>query len=216
MQDHDVHCLLREIELKDLSTAAHTWRVVLYTRALAEHLGVDQALMPRLTHAAALHDVGKLDIAEAILQKPGKLTDDEFEEIKSHTTKGYERLRAMGETDEGVLNFVRHHHERWDGKGYPDRLAGTGIPLGPRFFAVIDSFDAMTSVRPYRHDVSEDAVRRAIDELRAGRETRYWPDAVDAFTGLYETGQLDWIHEHFNDRCELPAYSPDEATRRKR
>jgi energy-coupling factor transport system substrate-specific component len=215
MRELDVQSLVRQIELKDLSTAAHTWRVVLYTRAVAERLAVDHALMPRITHAAALHDVGKLDIPDSILQKPGKLTDDEFAVIKSHTTRGYDRLKALGETDEAVLNFVRHHHERWDGKGYPDALAGEAIPLGPRFFAVIDSFDAMTSIRPYRMEIDDAAVRRAIEELRAGRATRYWPDAVDVFTELYETGELDWIHEHFNDRCELPAYSADAAPPRR-
>lgn len=202
-----VERLVREIEVKDLSTAAHTWRVVLYARALAEEAGFDHDMIRRITHAAALHDVGKLDIPGAILQKPGPLTADEFEVIKTHASRGHERLVAMGEDDPVVLEFVRHHHERWDGGGYPDALAGEAIPIGARFFAVVDSFDALTSIRPYRSDVGPDAAERALVELKAGVGTRYWREAVDGFAALYRAGRLDWILHHFNDdRCDLPAY----------
>lgn len=198
-----VQALVKTIELKDLSTAAHTWRVVLYTRALAEQAGLDHALIGRLTTAAALHDVGKIDIPDAILQKPGRLTEAEFEIIKTHAARGHASLLAMGEVDPAILEFVRHHHERWDGKGYPDGLAGEQIAPGARYFAVIDSFDAMTSIRPYRTQVGEHAARLALAELEAGMGTRYWPHAVQAFARLFRTGSLDWIAAHFNDRCEL-------------
>jgi hypothetical protein len=106
-----------------------------------------------LTHAAALHDIGKLDIPESILQKPGPLTEDEFAIMKTHTTQGHDRLIAMGEDDPIMVGLVRSHHERWDGLGYPDKLTAESIPLAARYFAVVDSFDAMTSIRPYRSAV---------------------------------------------------------------
>jgi HD-GYP domain-containing protein (c-di-GMP phosphodiesterase class II) len=202
-----VQSLVREIERVDLSTAAHTWRVVLYARALAEELGVPRDRIALITQGAALHDLGKLDIPATILQKPGRLTDEEFEVIKLHPVAGYARLIDLDVQDEVVLDLVRYHHERWDGLGYPFQLAGEAIPLGARMFSVIDSFDALTSVRPYRADIGEKAAERALVELEAGMGTRYWTDAVEVFTRLYRTGRLQYILHHFNDACPLPAYS---------
>ncbi len=202
-----IQALVGVLEAKDLSTAAHTWRVVLYTRALAEAHGASRELVTRLTHAAALHDVGKIDIPDEILQKPGPLTPTERAIIETHAPLGHERLVRMDESDDLVLGLVRHHHERWDGLGYPDKLKGDAIPLGARYFAVIDAFDAMTSIRPYRHTVGADAAARAIVELKNGKGTRYNIDSVDAFADLYHTGQIDWILNYFNDRCPVPEYA---------
>lgn len=211
-----VQRLLRGIEEKDASTAAHTWRVTLYARALAEEFGIDDQTMRLLTHGAALHDVGKIDIPASILTKPGRLTDEEFEVIKQHPVTGYARLVSLDVTDEPILNLVKHHHERWDGLGYPFLLKGEEIPLGARFFAVIDTFDALTSIRPYRREVGVEAAQRAIEEIEAGAGTRYWPDAVDAFARLYRTGRLDWILTYFNDEARTPDWCPDETERRAR
>jgi len=198
-----VQALVKTIELKDRSTAAHTWRVVLYTRAMAEEAGLGRGEIERLSYAAALHDVGKIDIPDELLQKPGALTAQEYGVVKTHAALGHERLLRMGETDPLMLELVRHHHERWDGKGYPDGLAGEQIATGARFFSVIDAFDAMTSVRPYRSEVGPAAAQKAIDELQSGRGTRYWPRAVDMFASLYKTGKLGWILDYFNDRCPV-------------
>ena len=122
--------------------------------------------------------------------------------MKTHAALGHQALVSMGEDDPILLNLVRHHHERFDGLGYPDGLAGEAIPLVARWFAVIDSFDAMTSVRPYRSQVGEEAARPAVVELQAGMGTRYAPEPVVAFADLYHTGQLDWILHYFND--EVP------------
>lgn len=195
---------VRELETKDHSTAAHTWRVVLYARALAEDAGVDPVLLERFTLGAAVHDIGKLDTPLEILQKPGPLTPEEFAIIQLHPMQGHRRLIAVGETDEIVLNLVRHHHERVDGLGYPDRLRGEEIPLAARYFSVVDTFDALTSVRPYRMDVGHDAGVRAIEELRRGKDTRYCAVAVDHFAALFERGDLEWILHHFNDTCPVP------------
>jgi HD-GYP domain-containing protein (c-di-GMP phosphodiesterase class II) len=207
MSPEQVQALVADIEKKDLSTAAHTWRVVLYTRALLESFGVDHEMIELATKAAALHDIGKIDIPDRILQKPGKLTDEEFEIIKLHPVTGYARMISLGVTEEPIHNIVRFHHERWDGLGYPFQAKGEDIPIGPRLFAVIDSFDAMTSVRPYRAQLGDQAAERALVELQAGIGTRYWGDAVEAFTELFHTGQLDYILHYFNDDVPVPAFA---------
>ncbi|MEZ6242159.1 MAG: HD-GYP domain-containing protein [Phycisphaerales bacterium] len=208
--------LVHQIEVKDLSTAAHTWRVVLYTRAIFEELGSTPKELLALTQGAALHDVGKLDVPDHILQKPAKLTDDEFEIIKIHPVSGYARLLQMGVEEDAVLDLVRYHHERWDGGGYPFSLAGEDIPTAARFFAVIDSFDAMTSVRPYRKEIGQAAADRAIEQLEGGSGTQYDPEGVGMFTDLYRTGELDYILHYFNDTVPLPRFGVHEVERLKR
>ena len=201
-----VQAMVGVLEAKDLSTAAHTWRVVLYTRVLAQKAGVTADVLHRLTHAAALHDVGKIEIPEEILQKPGPLTAAEYEVMKTHAPLGHERLVRMQEEDPILLHLVRHHHERFDGLGYPDKLAGADIPAVARYFAVVDSFDALTSHRHYRHDVGEDAARRALVELQAGAGTRYDPDAVALFTDLYHEGRVEPILRRFGDKSDIPTH----------
>jgi putative nucleotidyltransferase with HDIG domain len=206
-----VASLVRTIELKDRSTAAHTWRVVLYARAMAEELGLGADEIERVSMAAALHDLGKIDIPDEILQKPGALTDEEFEVIKTHTTLGHDRLVRMGVDDEGVLALVRHHHERFDGRGYPDGISGEQIRLGPRIFAVIDTFDALTSRRPYRSEVGKAAAAKAIEIIGQGAGSHYHPEAADLFLRLYRSGQIDWILDYFNDDRALPGLPTDAA-----
>ena len=214
LQPDIIQALVSTIEIKDLCTAAHTWRVVMYTRALAERLGLDAELVQRATYGAALHDLGKIDIPDHILQKPSALSTEEFEVMKSHTVLGYDRLRRMGEDDPLVLGIVRHHHERSDGLGYPDGLKGEAIPLPARMFAVVDSFDAMTSVRPYHQEFGRDAARNALTVLRADASTHYFTEAVEVFTSLCAAGELDWILNNFNDRVSLPAFrGHDQAER---
>ncbi|HZW09966.1 MAG TPA: HD domain-containing phosphohydrolase [Phycisphaerales bacterium] len=211
MDQSRVEQLVRAIEGKDMSTAAHTWRVVLYSRAMGEAAGIGRERMRELTHAAALHDVGKLDIPREILAKPARLSPSEFEVIKQHPVTGFARMVTLDVEDPLVLDLIRYHHERWDGRGYPYGYAGEEIPFAARYFAVIDAFDAMTSVRPYRHEVGEDAARRAIVEIKSGAGTRYAPEAVEMFTGLFETGRLDWILHYFNDDCAVPEFGDAEA-----
>lgn len=202
-----VQSLVKAIELTDFSTAAHTWRVVLYTRALGEEAGLDREAIARLTTGAALHDIGKLEVPVDLLRKPGRLTPDEYDIIKQHAAFGHAQLLRFEVTDPLILDLVRHHHERWDGRGYPDSLSGENISQGSRIFAVIDSFDAMTSHRAYRHDVGPAAADRALSELRRGRGTQYWSQAVDMFEALYRSGELNWILEHFNDGSATPDFA---------
>ena len=197
--------LIKVVETKDVATAAHTWRVVLYARALCEALGLDQELIERVSVGAALHDIGKIDVPDEILKKPGRLTDAEFAVIRRHTVFGHERLVRMGVEDPVVLNLVRWHHERLDGTGYPDALADAEIPPGPRYFAVVDTFDAMTSVRPYRSEIGEAAAENALEELNDKVGAWYCPLAVEAFERLYRSGAITWILHYFNDSCLVPA-----------
>lgn len=199
-----VQSLVRLIEMKDSVTASHTWRVVLYSRAIAEKAGVSAHMLEAITSAAAVHDVGKLDVPDEILLKPGPLTPDERAIMQTHTVKGHERLIALGVRCPVHLDLVRHHHERWNGSGYPDHLAGEEIAVAARMFGVIDTFDAMTSARPYRRAVGDDAVQRALQVLRTERGTTFWPEAVDVFVDLWNSGELNWIHEHFNDARPIP------------
>ncbi|MGP1345314.1 MAG: HD-GYP domain-containing protein [Phycisphaerales bacterium] len=205
--------LVKSIELKDRCTAAHTWRVVLYSRAVAEDAGLDSAFIERLTLAAALHDLGKIEVPDAILQKPGRLTEDEYEAMKSHAAIGHRLLLDMGVEDPVMLALVRHHHERWDGGGYPDGLSGEAIPLAARYFAVIDSFDAMTGVRPYRPSLDDTQLERALEQLHAGRGTQFAPEGVDRFLKLFSAGDLEWILHYFNDEVPVPMFDPGAARR---
>src|SRR5690606_17859488 len=122
------------------------------------------------------------------------------------TTRGYDFLVARGVEDQAVLNLVRHHHERIDGTGYPDGLKGEAISPAPRYFAVIDSFDAMTSLRSYRREVGEAAAEKALAELHVGAGTRYDAEAVELFDRLYRSGDLDWILHYFNDDRTMPDF----------
>lgn len=207
MSPEQVQQLVAEIERKDLSTAAHTWRVVLYTRAILEEFAIDHETIDLLTQAAALHDIGKVVIPDHILQKPAKLTPQEYEIIKLHPVAGYARMLTLGVTEEPIFNLVRYHHERWDGLGYPFQAKGEEIPIGARVFAVIDAFDAMTSVRPYRSELGDRAAENALVELQAGMGTRYWSEGVEAFTDLFHTGKLDYILHYFNDEVPVPAFA---------
>lgn len=193
------NALGRIVELKDRSTAAHTWRVAMYAQAVAEAAGVATDRVMEFMLGAVLHDLGKLDVPDEILGKPGRLEPAEFEVVKGHTISGWERLRRLGEDDPLVLDVVRSHHERIDGSGYPDGLAGGQIPRAARWFAVIDGFDAMTSLRPYRDEVGEEAAQRAMLELESKVGSWYEPEAVSVFRELLDGGRLDSILEHLND-----------------
>ena len=193
------NALGRIVELKDRSTAAHTWRVSMYAQAVAEAVGVDHTRVMNFMIGAVLHDLGKLDVPDEILAKPGSLAPDEYLLMQGHTVAGWERLRRLGVTEPLILGVVRSHHERIDGSGYPDGLAGEQIPLGARWFSVIDGFDAMTSLRPYRDAVGLDAAWHAMTDIESKAGSWYEPEAVRVFRDLLEAGRLDSTLEHLND-----------------
>jgi putative nucleotidyltransferase with HDIG domain len=173
-----IETLAMWIDAKDQITHGHIRRVQVQAVALARELGVrDEKLIKAIEAAALLHDMGKLAVPEHILNKPGKLTPGEFEKMKLHASVGAQILSAI-DFPYPVVPIVRHHHENWDGSGYPDCLGGTDIPIGARILAVVDCFDALTSDRPYRPRLQD---REALRILALRRGSMYDPLVVDAF-----------------------------------
>ncbi len=176
-----VETLAIAVDAKDQVTHGHIRRVQRHTVAVARALGITAPLELRALEAASLlHDVGKLAVPDYVLNKPGALSHAEFERMKQHAAKGAEILEAV-EFPYAVVPVVRHHHEQWNGKGYPDGLAGEDIPFGARILAVVDCFDAVTSDRPYRRKMSDE---EGIEILTSRRGTMYDPKIVDVFVEL--------------------------------
>jgi diguanylate cyclase (GGDEF)-like protein/putative nucleotidyltransferase with HDIG domain len=179
-----IETLAMAIDAKDQITHGHIRRVQKFAVGLAEAMGLNDPGQIRAVEAAALlHDMGKLAVPEYILNKPGPLTPAEFEKMKLHASVGADILSAI-EFPYPVVPIVRHHHESWDGTGYPDGLKGSDIPIGARILSVVDCFDALTSDRPYRPRLSDtDALRILTDR----RGTMYDPLVVDTFTKVYKS-----------------------------
>ena len=182
------------IDAKDHYTNGHSFRVAAYAKGLAEKLGLPREEAERIYLAGLIHDVGKIGISEAILTKPGKLTDEEFAIIKSHSAIGGDILHGIKEFPV-FQQVAKSHHERYDGSGYPNRLGGQDIPIPARIVAVCDSFDAMTSDRSYRKALSDDI---ALSELRNGVGTQFDPEVVQAFLSLYDSFP-DSIRKHVDE-----------------
>lgn len=177
-----IETLAVAVDAKDQITHGHIRRVQVYAIELAKTLGVaDEHQLRAIEAAALLHDVGKLAIPEHILNKPGPLTRGEFDKMKRHSDIGADLLSSIP-FPYPVVPLVRHHHENWDGTGYPHGISGTDIPLGARILAVVDCFDALTSDRPYRPRLTDDA---AFDILKTRRGSMYDPLVVDAFLTAY-------------------------------
>ena len=170
-----IDALSRALYARDRQTPD---RVRQYALELSAEVGIrDDATLAAIRSAAILHDVGKLGIPDSVLQKPGPLTDEEYDLVKQHATIGADLVAAAG--GPGLLpDIVRHHHENWDGSGYPDRLAGLDIPVGARVIAIVDCYDALTSDRPYRRALSHDSALAMIHQRRA---VMYDPQMTDAF-----------------------------------
>jgi putative nucleotidyltransferase with HDIG domain len=181
-----IETLAMAIDAKDQITHGHIRRVQGYAVGLAKTVGVtDETLIKAIEAAALLHDMGKLAVPEYILNKPGKLTAAEFEKMKLHATVGADILTAI-DFPYPVVPIVRHHHEHWDGTGYPSGLKGVDIPIGARILSVVDCFDALTSDRPYRPRLSNEEALRILQERRG---SMYDPLVVDSFSLLHS--QLD-------------------------
>jgi putative two-component system response regulator len=166
------------LEFRDYETKGHTERVTELSVAIAKQMGLCGEAITDMRWGAYLHDIGKLAISDKILLKPDKLNAEEFETIKTHVTVGQEMLRSVSFIPSSVLNVVRHHHEAWNGAGYPDGLIGEEIPLLARIFSVVDVYDALTSDRPYKIAWHPDDAEAEIIRQR-GRQ--FDPAVVDAF-----------------------------------
>ena len=180
------------VEAKDPYSKGHTERVAQYALAIARELppsfkngmSSDSTMLLRLT--ALLHDIGKIGIREGILDKKGSLTEKEWEEMKKHPQIGAEILEPIQELKE-VVRDIKHHHERMDGKGYPDGLKKGEIPLVSRIIAVADAFEAMTADRPYRRKISKEA---AVEELKRCSGTQFDKDIIDVCIRAYKKGKM--------------------------
>lgn len=175
------------IDAKDKYTNGHSMRVATYATRLAEELGWDQERIEKLRYEALLHDIGKIGVPDAILNKPSKLTDVEFDLIKSHTVVGADILKNMVAVP-NATEVARYHHERFDGRGYPSKISGNAIPINARMVCIADSFDAMSSDRIYRKALKREVI---IEELVKGRGTQFDPELLDVFLKLYEEHKLD-------------------------
>jgi ribonuclease P protein subunit RPR2 len=175
-----VRALSNAVEARDAYTGQHAERVAAYGLAIARAAGMDVSEKPQLEFGFLLHDIGKVGVPDEILFKPAELSDDEFERIARHAEIGAAILGHVDFLDEAML-IVRHHHERWDGTGYPDGLRGEQIPLAARVFAIADTLDALTTDRPYRRAVSWAEARRVI---RAAAGTQFDPAVLDAYDTL--------------------------------
>lgn len=197
-----IHRLSMAAEFKDEDTGAHVKRMSNYASIVARKLGLDDTLVESILYAAPMHDIGKIGIPDHILLKPGKLTPEEWEIMKQHTTFGGRILEGsenefirLGET------IARTHHEKWDGSGYPSGLKGHDIPMEGRIVAIADVFDALTSRRPYKEPFS---IEKSFAIIREGRGTQFDPDVVDAFFDSKE--EILTIKETYLDEHESPLY----------
>ena len=190
--------LAQIVEARDTDAGVHLQHIQHYSHALALRLGLDKAQANEIAYAGMIHDVGKANVADAILKKPGPLTLDERREIEKHTLWG-DALLSENDEFRAARQVARAHHERWDGTGYPDGLAGEEIPLAARIVAVTDVYDALISERPYKHAWPSS---EAIAEIRRMAGSHLDPRIVEAFVHLYETNVLRdldagmWLQAH--------------------
>jgi len=179
--------LARAIEARDPYSSGHAARVTAIAEVVAARLGWDEDQIDVLRIGAALHDIGKLAVPDTVLRKPGPLSDDELDHVRAHPEEGARMLGLVG-TLRAAVPCVLHHHERWDGSGYPSGSAGSNIPPEARVLAVADAFDAMTSDRPYRPALSEPC---AVDELERCAGTQFDPEVVAVFAVAWRQGALE-------------------------
>jgi putative nucleotidyltransferase with HDIG domain len=181
-----VNALTNALDVKSHYTSGHSERVAEFSLLLAQGMGLSFPEQQRIHIGAHLHDIGKIGIPDAVLNKTGRLTELEFAEIRQHPVIG---AKIVGQVKifHGVVDIVRFHHERFNGKGYPDGLAGTNIPLGARIVAVADAFDAMISSRPYRTAYT---FEKALAEIKNGRGSQFDPVIVDVLLDMHSKGMI--------------------------
>ena len=177
-----VHMLGHAGHFNDNDTGVHIWRMAVYARQLAQAIGMPEEDCALIELAAPMHDTGKIGISHAILKKPGKLTPDEWQVMKTHSRIGCDILStSKAPVFSLAAEIALHHHERWDGTGYPDGLAGENIPVSARIVAVADVFDALTMRRPYKPPW---AIERVLETMREGSGTHFDPTIIKAFNDI--------------------------------
>ena len=187
MGNETIMTIAKTVDAKDENTSQHSVRVSEYSVLIAKKLGYSDEACEELRKIAILHDIGKIGIPDSVLNKPGKLTDEEYAIMKSHVTRGAEILKNFTLIDH-VTEGALYHHERYDGRGYVHGLKGEEIPLNARIIGIADAFDAMTANRVYRKKMDFEYV---LAELKKGRGTQFDPKLVDIMLGLIEDGTID-------------------------
>lgn len=200
-----VETLANAIDAKDRYTKGHSFRVAEYSAVIAKELGWSKKQIETIRYEALLHDIGKIGIPDSVLNKDGKLTDVEFNVIRSHSTIGADILRAVT-TLPGAQYVAKYHHERFDGKGYPSGIAGTEIPVNARIVCLADAYDAMSSERIYRAAFSKEKIRK---ELVDGRGTQFDPEFLDLFLKLFDEDRLQ-IRSQAESSGKKPRELPEE------
>lgn len=184
--DETLDAFANVIDAKDEYTNGHSARVAIYSLELARRMGLSETQQENIGIIAQLHDIGKVGIPDAILNKPGKLSDEEMEKIRAHTTVG-QRILSKFTSVENIANGAHYHHERFDGTGYPSGLSGKNIPLCARIICIADAYDAMSSTRCYRSMLSGEEI---IEELRRCSGTQFDPDIVPHMIAMIESGSV--------------------------
>ena len=179
------------IEARDPHTQGHTMRVTEYAIALARMLGWNKTKLEEVRLGCAMHDLGKIAIPDHVLLKPGKLTDEEFASIKTHPVVGARMIQGI-QYLEPARPYILHHHERYDGRGYPDKLEGEQIPPEGRLTAIADAFDAMTSNRIYRSGMGQE---RALEEIQNGAGKQFDPAMAAVFVRAMRSGEIPYLVE---------------------
>lgn len=184
--------LAKTIDAKDKYTNGHSERVAAYSREIAKRMGMSEQEQQEIYHMGLLHDVGKIGISDAIINKPGKLTEEEYQMIKKHPEIGGEILATISELP-NISIGAKYHHEKYDGTGYPSKVAGEDIPLRARIIGIADAYDAMTSRRSYRDVLPQQVVR---EEIEKGRGTQFAPECVDIMLQMIEEDRDYQMCEH--------------------
>ncbi len=175
---HDlINIIISVLDARDPYTFEHSWRVAALSENIASKMDLDKKWVDIIHIAAHLHDLGKIGITDSVLNKKGRLSSPEFELMKTHPVIGYNIVRNIPELNE-ISSYVLHHHERWDGSGYPDGISGRDIPLGARIISIADSFDAMTTKRSYRDEVS---IEEGLLEIERCSGTQFCPETTAVF-----------------------------------
>jgi putative nucleotidyltransferase with HDIG domain len=196
--DGTLEALVNALDARDQETKGHSIRVSRYMLEIAREMDVVEGSQEwvDMQRGSLLHDVGKIGVSDTILLKPGKLTEEEWVAMRRHPEIGYNMLRQV-KFLEAPAEIILSHHERWDGKGYPRGLRGEDIPLGARIFMVVDTFDSMTSDRPYRKAL---ATQKALDEVLRCRGAQFDPEVVEAFLDIYPA----WVKQRGEMTTDMP------------
>ena len=189
-----LHALVKALDMRDSETGGHSERVTQIALLIARQLKLEEKEIQEIQWGALLHDVGKIGIPDHILRKPGKLTEDEWIVMRTHPQVGYEMLEEIPFLAPS-LDVVLHHHEKFDGTGYPSGLSGKAIPLAARIFAIADTFDAMTNDRPYRKAF---CIEEALEEIQHCSNFQFDPEIVDAFLKAFEQARKPITNEPSN------------------